>query len=143
MQWIQEHNSLPREHNKQCLLAERSDKHLFPLMVLEDRQVSVAVFCSFFASPGWWHLALELQRSVDVQQQGASYKEPCVASVVSGFPKTPALCQSPHKIKSPVISRRSNPQLTCVLLPLTPVHPPLERWVHIAQESAGAELDPF
>lgn len=87
MQQIKEHSSLPREHNKECLLAERSDKHLFLLMVLEDRQVSVAVACSFFPSPGWWHLALEPQRSVDAQQQGASYKEPCVASVVSGFPK--------------------------------------------------------
>lgn len=147
MRWIEVHSSLPGEHNKECLLAERSDKHLFPLLVLEDNQVSVAVSCSFLSSPGWWHLALEVQMSVDAQHQGASYKEPLCCCGGFWLPKTPALCQGPHKYKSPAISRRSNQQMACVPLwsppSLIPVQPPPERWVWVSQDSAGAELDPF
>lgn len=127
---IQQHSSLPGEHNKECLLAERSNKHLFPLLILEDCQVSVAVSCSFFPSPGWWHLALKRQRSVDAQQQGASYKNPLCCCSGFWLPKTPALCQSPHKHKTPAISKRSNLRLACVLLwsppSLIPVQPPPE-----------------
>lgn len=143
-QWIQEHSSLPGEHNKGCLLAERSNKCLFQLLVLEDHRVSVAVSCSFFPSPGWWDLALELQRSVDAQQQGAPYKEPLCCCDGFWLPITPALCQSPHKHKSPAISRRSNPQPACVPLPspasLTPVQPPLGPWVRATQESGPNQI---
>lgn len=129
MRWIEVHSSLPGEHNKECLLAERSDKHLFPLLVLEDNQVSVAVSCSFLSSPGWWHLALEVQMSVDAQHQGASYKEPLCCCGGFWLPKTPALCQGPHKYKIPAIpggaTRRWLVCLSGLLTALSPFSLPL------------------
>lgn len=101
------------------MLAEGSDKHLFLLLILENYQVSVAVSCSFFPSPGWWCLVLKLQRYVGAEQQRASYKEflCCCGGFCCGisYLNTCPLPGSPYA-QELCNSRRSNPQLACVCL---------------------------
>ena len=92
--------ALPGEHNKECLLAERSDKHLSPLLILEDCQVSVAVSChsSIPRAGGLWLLSFRglWMHSSRVHPT----RSPFVAVVVSGFPKHPLSARVPIRTRA-------------------------------------------